>query len=105
MCCGDINVVRRNLMEEKLLGYVFCLPSNVPEELQERARNLCVVLRKDSAKPVPLPKLNVIARAKLAVMSIGLKKVLDRNAKDLKLELVLDRNAKDFELELGPLQL
>ncbi len=48
-----------------------------PEELQERARNLCVVLRKDSAKPVPLPKLNVIARAKLAVMSIGLMKVLE----------------------------
>ncbi len=29
MCCGDVNVVRRNVME-KLLEYVIRLPSNVP---------------------------------------------------------------------------
>ena len=87
MCCGDANIARRNLLDEKLLGYVFCLSTNVPEELQERARNLCSSLRRDSVKAVPLPKLHVIAKSKLAVMRLGLKKVMDRNAKDLKLEL------------------
>lgn len=88
MCSGDPNIARHNLLDEKLLMYVFCLPSNVPRKLQSRARELCAILRKDSIKPVPLPKLNVIARAKLAVMHVGLKKVMERSAKDLKLELM-----------------
>jgi len=87
MCCGDANIARRNLLDEKLFGYVSCLSTNVPERLRERARNLISGLRRDSVKAIPLPKLHVIARSKLAVMSFGLKKAMDRSAKDLKLEL------------------
>ena len=78
---------RCQLLEEKTLPYALCLPANVPRRLVSSARAVVSELRKDSAKPVPIPKLNVMARAKLGAIHFGLKKVMDRTADELKLEV------------------
>lgn len=78
---------RRQLLEEKTLPYALCLPANVPRRLLSSARAVVSELRKDSVKPVPIPKLNMMARAKLGTIHFGLKKVMDRTADELKLEV------------------
>ena len=87
MCSRDLHTVRRDLLDENLLAYVFCLPPNLPRRLQPQARDMCTLLRKDSVKPVPLPKLNIMVRAKLAAMNVGLTKVMKKGARELKYEL------------------
>ena len=78
---------RRQLLEEKLFSYALCLSANVPGALLPGARRVVKALRSDSAKPVPVPKLNIMARARLGAIHFGLKKVLDRTAEELKLEV------------------
>ena len=87
MATGHPYQARRQLLEEKALSYALCLSANVPQRLVSRARCVVAALRSDSSKPVPVPKLNIMARAKLAAVHFGLKKAMDRSAEELKLEV------------------
>ena len=78
---------RRQLLEEKLLSYALCLSANIHRRLLPSARIAVNSLRSNSTKPVPIPKLSIMARAKLASIHFGLKKVMDRSAEELKLEV------------------
>lgn len=87
MSTADPHRARRQLLEEKTLPYALCLSANVPAGLLPGAKVVVKALRSESVKPVPIPKLSVMARAKLGAVHFGLKKVLDRTAEELKLEV------------------
>ncbi len=87
MASEDPHRARRQLLEEKIFTYALCLTSNVPRNLLSEARKFVTTLRSDSTKAVPIPKLNVMARAKLGSIHFGLKRVMDRSAEELKLEV------------------
>lgn len=87
MTSGDPYKARRQLLEEKLLPYALCLSANVSSKLLARANSVVAALRSNSSKPVPIPKLNVMTRAKLASMHFGLKKAMSSSAEELKLEV------------------
>ena len=87
MSVSDPYKARRQLLEEKILSYALCLSANVPRKLLPSARAVVSALRSDSSKPVPIPKLNIMARAKLASVHFSLKRVMDRQADELKLEV------------------
>jgi hypothetical protein len=78
---------RKQLLEEKILPYALCLSANVPRRLLPGARSVVTTLRSDSAKSVPIPKLGIMARARLGTVHFGLKKVMDRSIEELKLEV------------------
>ena len=86
-CKASPYKARRQLLEEKVLSYALCLSANVSRRLLPGARIAMSALRSDSAKPVPIPKLNIMARAKLATVYFGLKKVTHSTAEELKLEV------------------
>lgn len=86
-CKSSPYEARRQLLEEKVLPYALCLSANVSRQLLPGARIVTSALRSDSAKPVPIPKLNFMARAKLASVYFGLKKVTHSTAEELKLEV------------------
>lgn len=87
MCTANPYKARRQLLEEKILSYALCLSANVPRRLLAGARIVVSALRSDSVKPVPIPKLNIMARAKLGSVYFGLKKVTTSTAEELKLEV------------------
>lgn len=87
MATGNPYRARRQLLEERILTYALCLSANVPRYLLSNAKSVVTALRSDSSKPVPIPKLSIMARAKLATIHFGLKKVMDRTAEEMKLEV------------------
>ena len=77
---------RKILSNDGLLGYLMCLPWNLPEGsgAKERAKALASMLF-TIMKPQPA-SLCVIARAKLASMHFGLEKVMTVSAQQLMAE-------------------
>ena len=88
MVCKDPEEARKKLLEEKILSYALCLPANIPYRIRDRANAVVTKLRTYETKnPVMVPKLGIMAKARLAKMHFGLKKVMDRSAEELILEV------------------
>ena len=88
MVSKDPEEARKKLLEEKILSYALCLPASIPMRIRDRANKIVTQLRTLGTKvPVMIPKLSIMARARLAKMYFGLKKVMDRSAEDLSLEV------------------
>ena len=88
MVSKDPEEARKRMLEEKILSYALCLPANVTYRIRERANGIVTKLRTHKTKnPVVIPKLSIMAKARLAKMHFGLKKVMDRTAEDLDLEV------------------
>lgn len=88
MVSKDPEEARKKMLEEKILSYALCLPANVPYRIRDRANAIVTKLRTHGTKnAVMIPKLSVMAKARLARMHFGLKKVMDRTAEELNLEV------------------
>lgn len=88
MVSKDPEEARKKLLEEKILSYTLCLPANVPYRIRDRANAIVTKLRTYETKnPVMIPKLGIMAKARLAKVYFGLKKVMDRSADELSLEV------------------
>ena len=88
MVSKDPEEARKKLLDEKILSYALCLPANVPYRIKDRANAIVTKLRTyENKNPVMIPKLSIMAKARLAKMHFGLKKVMDRTAEELSLEV------------------
>ena len=88
MVLKDPVEARKKLTEEKILSYTLCLPANLPYCIRERANVIANKLHTcGQDPPYNIPKLEIMAKARLAKMYFGLKKVMDRNADELNLEI------------------
>lgn len=88
MVLKDPEEARKKLLEEKVLSYALCLPASMPYRIRDRANVIVNKLRTCGTKtPVMIPKLGIMAKARLAKMYFGLKKVMDRSAEELNLEV------------------
>ena len=88
MVTKDPEEARKKMLDEKVLSYALCLPANVPYRIRERANAVVTKLRTYETKnPVVIPKLSIMAKARLAKIHFGLKKVMDRTAEELNLEV------------------
>ena len=102
MVSKDPEEARKKMLEEKVLSYALCLPANMPYRIKDRANAIVTKLRTYETKnPVVLPKLSIMAKARLAKIHFGLKKVMDRTAEELNLEVrpppkVLSRKKSGF---------
>ena len=100
MVSKDPEEARKKMLEAKVLSYMLCLPANVPYRIRDRANAIVTKIRTYEIKnPVMIPKLSVMAKARLAKIHFGLKKVMDRTAEELNLEVrpppkVLSRGKK-----------
>lgn len=87
MISRDSEVARKKLLEEKVLSYTLCIPANVSSRLLPRAKRVVTMLRGGVKVPLLIPKLSLMARARLAKIHFGLKRVMDRSVDDIKLEI------------------
>ena len=87
MVTKDPERARKKLLEEKILSYTLCVPANVPVRGLPRANRVVAKLREGVKVPLLIPKLSLMARARLAKTHFGLKRVMDRTVDDIKLEI------------------
>ena len=88
MVLKDPIEARKKLTDEKILSYALCLPANLPHHIRDRANVIANKLRTcGQDPPYNIPQLEIMAKARLAKMYFGLKKVMDRNADELNLEI------------------